>query len=115
MGQNGCFAVSKSTTALLSGTFYRTELSFFIPKLWIDEIYGVSLEYRDLTIRNITLIFSIENSKKEYLEESTNARKLKLGRCNHMGAFKKSGAGIFENLIFRPKMAARVVNFIDFC
>ena len=41
-------------------TFYRTELSFFIPKLRLNEIYGVSRNYRDLTMRNIMLIFSIE-------------------------------------------------------
>ena len=42
LGQNGDFAVSKSTTSLLSDTFYRTELSLFIPKLWLYEIYRVS-------------------------------------------------------------------------
>ena len=34
------FAVSKSTLSLLSDALYRTELSFFIAKLWPDEMYG---------------------------------------------------------------------------
>ena len=46
----------ESTESVLSGTFYRIGLSFFIPKLWLDEIK----KYRDLTIRKKMLNFSIE-------------------------------------------------------
>ena len=46
---------------LLLGTFYRTELSFFVPKLWLAKIYGVLRKYRDLTIRKKCRIFQIKN------------------------------------------------------
>ena len=52
------FLELKLKTSLLSGPFYITELSFFIPRLQLDEIYGVSRKYKRFDHKKENVDFS---------------------------------------------------------
>ena len=44
--KNEFFAVSKSTSSVLSGTLYRTQISFLVVKWWLVKVARVSWKYR---------------------------------------------------------------------
>ena len=63
-GQNEVFDVSKNTTPVLSGTFYRTQISLFVAKWRPNKVGRVSRKYRKSPFKKNVSFFQIENYKK---------------------------------------------------
>ena len=64
LGQNEVFNVSTSTTPVLSGTFYRTQISLFFAKWWPNKVGSFRENIGNPPLKKCQVFFKLKIIKK---------------------------------------------------
>ena len=62
--KNEIFTLSGSTNSLLSGAFYRSQISLFVAKWWLVEVEKVYQKYRKSPLKKRPIYLNYKKVKK---------------------------------------------------